>query len=185
MPADCYFCRSDPEPNPVDIPLGTKGNPVGGCKRCSAFACGFHGSRDNNGRGFVCVVCVPSVVHSSSLIAVGSPTRAQFFDELQRPIGAGLTEERRVLPIFTSVDDFIARMASYNGAKLRAEMNQLEVDPRELHDKTLQQAVAASEGNSRDLLVLSAILTNSLGPAKKRVHPDVLAISNAVHKRTR
>jgi hypothetical protein len=167
--AECYFCKFPDAPSPVDKPLGTRGDALGACKQCYSFACGHHATRDINGRGFVCVMCTPRLVHISAVAAAGPPTR--------------VIAAEADLPRFSSVEDFISRMPTYDGPRLRAAIEKHELEPAKLRDRALHRAVASAGKDSRDLFVLSAVLNDSLGPAKNKAHPDVLAVSAALRKR--
>jgi hypothetical protein len=63
---DCQACLAG-EPT-MGAPKGTKGQPSGACRNCSAFICEHHGQRDAGVPEFRCVQCDPKLLKASAVV---------------------------------------------------------------------------------------------------------------------
>jgi len=65
MSADCYFCKTKVTPLST-VSWAISNEPVGACRICHAFACGYHGTRMSSPAAFQCIVCKPVVLIASA-----------------------------------------------------------------------------------------------------------------------
>jgi hypothetical protein len=113
---DCQACLAG-EPT-MGAPKGTKGQPSGACRNCSAFICEHHGQRDAGVPEFRCVQCDPKLLKASAVVIAQGTAGPDSATPQLRTAALGY-QEYRTRPdapahwAIQSVEDFWARRSAY------------------------------------------------------------------------
>lgn len=156
MAADCYCCMTGVTKLPTNI--GKTNVPVGSCTICQSFACGKHGQRDPGPPRFVCALCIPSLLISSSANLIKES--GQLKEYLDSLIKNYPTET-----LFKSIDDFLRRHPEFKPWIENFENIAINYDALDEFD-SFRQAFEYAESESQLMLIAAGEILLKLYPAE-------------------